>query len=99
MTVVLATNNKPKRTLVLVPFIVDISWRMRHPRIAHLLDKRSRWYCTDTEHVNVLARPDSDLAGDGFQKTHTHNISRTQGHNAAKQIASCLPGCSQPCVK
>ena len=28
----------------------------------------SRWYCTDTAHVNVFARPASDLAGDGFQR-------------------------------
>ena len=32
-------TTRPKRTLVNVPFIADISWRKTHPRVAHVLDR------------------------------------------------------------
>ena len=62
----MAMNNKTKRTLVLVPFIAAISWRKRYPRVAHVLDKGADGTAQTPENVNVLARPDSDLATDGF---------------------------------
>ena len=64
----MAKNNKIKRTLV----------RRMYPQVVLMLDT-SRWFCTDIEHVSVLARPDSDILSHD-KDSHTDSTNLRKWH-------------------
>ena len=73
----LSMYNKTKRTLMLVPFIADISSRKRYLRVAHVVDRRA-YGTAQTLNTSTSSRDLTATSPVSVFKKTKHNMSKTQ---------------------